>query len=355
MSVSLTPVITTAGLQAVLNASNDGLQAKITQVALGDNGWTPTNAATSLRRERNRVPISNGARIQPTQIHITAVENGSTEYWVREIGFVLDDGTLLAVWSHPTQALAWKAANVDLLLAFDMLLSALPVDSVVVDGTGGVNLAPATNIKEGVVRLATIGEARSGLLSSAVVMTPAGSRAHGDSRYARASHRHPWTEIDGKPLSFPPSSHRHTWSQVDGKPSSYPPSSHRHTWSQIDSKPSTYPPSTHNHDTRYIRPSNFRVTSGFVKTNNRYSKTNWAGFNDWTRNYADISPPFGFTMSHLQGFIASIGIIYFSGDVNGDDNMYLRWRRESNKVRVICNNSENRSSSCINYLAIWRK
>jgi hypothetical protein len=55
------------------------------------------------------------------------------------------------------------------------------------------------------------------------------------------------------------------------------------------------------------------VTSGFVKTNNRYSKTNWAGFNDWTRNYADISPPFGFTMSHLQGFIASIGIIYFSG------------------------------------------
>ncbi len=336
MSVSLTPVITTAGLQAVLNASNDGLQAKITQVALGDNGWTPTNAATGLKRQRNRVLISNGDRIQPTQIHITAVENGTTEYWVREIGFVLDDGTLLAVWSHPTQALAWKAADVDLLLAFDMLLSALPADSVVVDGTGGVNLAPATNINEGVVRLATTGEARDGLLSSAVVMTPAGSRAHGDSRYARASHRHAWTEIDGKPLGFPPSSHRHTWSQ-------------------IYSKPSTYPPSTHNHDTRYIRPSNFRVTSGFVKTNNRYSKTNWAGFNDWTRNYADISPPFGFTMSHLQGFIASIGIIYFSGDVNGDDNMYLRWRRESNRVRVICNNSENRASAYINYLAIWRK
>ena len=317
MSVSLTPVMTLAGLQAVLNATNDGVQARITHVALGDIGWTPDNTATALRRERNRVAISNGRRIQPRQIHITAVENGAIQYWVREVGFILDDGTLLAVWSHPTQALAWKASDVDLLLAFDMVLSALPADSVVVDGTGGVNLAPATQSNEGVVRLATSAEAQNGSLNSAVAMTPASSRRHGDARYARVSHRHPWNQIDGKP--------------------------------------STYPPSTHNHDTRYIRTSNFRVTSGFVRTNNRYSSVGWAGYNDWTRNYADIYPPYGFTMSHLQGFIASIGIIYFAGGVNSDDNLYLRWRRETNRVRVVCNNSENRSNSYINYLAIWRK
>jgi len=336
MSVSLTPVITTAGLQAVLSATNDGLQAKISHVALGDIGWSPTNSATRLKAEKNRVAVSNGTRIQPTQIHVTAVENGSTEYWVREVGFILDDGTLFAIWSHPTQALAWKAAGVDLLLAFDMLLSALPADSVTIDGTGGVNLAPATQDQEGLVRLATSQEAIAGALNSAVAMSPADSRAHGDARYSQLSHRHLWTEIDGKPLSYPASSHRHYWSQIDGKPS-------------------TYPPSSHNHDTLYIRKSNFRVTSGFVKTNNRYSSAGWAGFNDWTRNYADISPPYGYTMSHLQGFIASIGIVYLSGDVNGDDNLYLRWRRESSKVRVICNNSENRANSYINYLAIWRK
>lgn len=336
MSVSLTPIITTAGLQAVLSASNDGLQAKISHVALGDLGWSPTNSATRLKREKNRVPVSNGTRIQPTQIHVTAVENGNVEYWVREVGFVLDDGTLFAIWSHPTQALAWKAAGVDLLLAFDMLLSALPADSVTIDGTGGVNLAPATQSKEGLVRLATNQEAIAGSINSAVAMSPADSRVHGDARYARISHRHDWDNLDEVPSEFPPEDHEHDWDEITGKPR-------------------TYEPSSHDHDTRYIRKSYFRVTSGFVKTENRYSKSNWAGFNDWTRNYADISPPYGYTMSNLQGFIASIGVIYFDGNVNDDDMLYLRWKRETDKVRVICNNSENEANSYINYLAIWRK
>jgi hypothetical protein len=36
MSISLTPIITTAGLQAVLSATNDGLQAKISDVAFSN-------------------------------------------------------------------------------------------------------------------------------------------------------------------------------------------------------------------------------------------------------------------------------------------------------------------------------
>ena len=173
MSINLTPVITLAGLQAVLNATDDGLQARITEVVLGDQGWQPTPESEQLQNELARVPVSNGRRLQPTQIHVTAVENGDVEYWVREIGFVLDDGTLLAIWSHPTQALAWKASGVDLLLAFDLVVAALPADSITVDGTGGVNLAPATLEEEGVVRLATASEAMAGSLATAVAMTPA--------------------------------------------------------------------------------------------------------------------------------------------------------------------------------------
>ncbi|MCG7878345.1 MAG: phage tail protein [Candidatus Thiodiazotropha endolucinida] len=379
MSVSLAPVITTAGLQAVLNATDDGVQARITHVALGDLGWSPTNSATNLRREQNRIVIADGTRIQPTQLHITAVENGSKEYWVREVGFILDDGTLFAIWSHPTQALAWKAADVDLLLAFDMMLSALPADSVTIDGTGGVNLAPATQTKEGLVRLATSQEAIAGSLNSAVVMSPADSRAHGDARYSRLNHRHPWSEIDGKPATypasshshswssitskpntFPASSHNHSWSSITNKPSSFTPSSHNHSWSSITGKPSTFPPSSHNHDGRYIEIADFRITSGFVGTQNRFSQSNWAGYNDWTRNYADIFPPSGYTMANLQGFFASLAVVYFGGDVNQDDKLYVRWRQESNKIRVICANSENTtdnsgSASYINYQAIWRR
>ena len=46
MSVILKPLITQAGLEAVMNASGDGLQATITHVALGDVGSKPDRLAT---------------------------------------------------------------------------------------------------------------------------------------------------------------------------------------------------------------------------------------------------------------------------------------------------------------------
>lgn len=234
MSSAFKPVITQAGITAVFNATNSGLEANIVAVALGDQSWSPTSAATKLKREKRRIPVGNGNKLSPNQIHITAIEDGQQEaYWVREVGFYLEDGTLLAVWSHPSQPLAYKAPGVDLLLAFDVALSALPSDSINVIGNGTVNLSPATTAKLGVVRFATDTDAKAGAVNNEVV-TPKGVRVHGDSRYARVSHRHPWNEIDSKP-------------------STYPPSGHRHTWSQIDSKPKTFPPSSHSHDDRYIR------------------------------------------------------------------------------------------------------
>jgi phage-related tail fiber protein len=159
--MNLTPLITTAGLNAVINATNDGVNAKIVSIVLGDTAWEPDASADALQNERARVPITSSTRISPTQIHLTAIENGDVEYWVREIGFVLEDGTLLAVWSQPDQdrPLAYKAASIDLLLGFDLVLSALPADSVIVEDSGGLNLGPATSTIAGVIRLATEEEA----------------------------------------------------------------------------------------------------------------------------------------------------------------------------------------------------
>ena len=127
MSSAFKPVITQAGITAVFNATNSGLEANIVAVALGDQSWSPTSAATKLKKEKRRIPVGNGNKLSPNQIHITAIEDGQQQaYWVREVGFYLEDGTLLAVWSHPSQPLAYKAPGVDLLLAFDVALSALP-------------------------------------------------------------------------------------------------------------------------------------------------------------------------------------------------------------------------------------
>lgn len=144
MSTLLQPVITKAGLGAVWNQTNTGLSAQITHVVLGTAGYTPSNSQKSLRTQVAKYPIAGGERLSDTLIHLTALADGDAEFWVREIGFVLADGTLLAVWSHPTEILTYKAAGTDLLLAYDLSLSALPADSVtIVSGAAGLNLTLA--------------------------------------------------------------------------------------------------------------------------------------------------------------------------------------------------------------------
>ena len=233
MTQPFQPVVTQAGLQAVFNATNSGFQANVTSIGLGEGGWTPDQSASSLKSEKRRIAIGSSNPISDTQIHLTAIEEGNEHsYWVREVGFYLDDGTLLAIWSNPDHPIAFKAAGVDLLIAFDLALGALPKDSINVIGTGTVSLTPARTDKLGLVKYATDSESIAGSLQDKVV-TPKGQRLHGDARYAKKVHRHAWSEIDQKPTT-------------------YPPSSHRHNWSEVDNKPATFPPSTHHHDDRYI-------------------------------------------------------------------------------------------------------
>ncbi|MBV4492238.1 phage tail-collar fiber domain-containing protein [Pseudomonas oryzicola] len=144
MSTGLQPVITKAGLAAILTATKTGLSAEIGFIALGSQAYTPSADQKTLRNEVARFPISSGEKLSSTLLHLTAVASGTTGYWVREIGIFLTDGTLLAVWSHLTEALAYKAANIDLLLAYDLSLAALPADSVTIISTAaGLNLTLA--------------------------------------------------------------------------------------------------------------------------------------------------------------------------------------------------------------------
>lgn len=136
MATALIPVITEAGLAAVFNQSATGLAAEITHIAVGDRAYTPTQEQTSLRHEVARFPIADGKMATPTQAHMTALDDTQREYWVREVGFFLSDGTLFAVLSNPTQPYAYKTAGNDFLHAYDLLLTAVPAGSVIVNSTG---------------------------------------------------------------------------------------------------------------------------------------------------------------------------------------------------------------------------
>jgi hypothetical protein len=137
----LQPVITKAGLSAVWRKDKTGLAAEITHVVIGTEGYTPANTQTALRKQVSVYPISDGETLSSTLLHVTAVADGPQAIWVREIGYLLSDGTLFAVWSHPTDVLAYKPAENKLLLAYDLSLTALPPGSVTITSTGaGLNL-----------------------------------------------------------------------------------------------------------------------------------------------------------------------------------------------------------------------
>jgi hypothetical protein len=108
----------------------------------------------------------------------------------------------------------------------------------------------------------------------------------------------------------------------------------------------------------FMRRSDFVVTRGELNTNNRAGGQLYDNFDF---NYADVFPPFGFTMFNLMGFIANSSIILFGGDVDSNDTLWCRWQWRTDRVRVICANSENRgfattnAASYITYLAIWRR
>ena len=144
MSTPLQPVITKAGLAAILRADNTGIAAQITHIALGTSAYTPSADQKSLVAQTAKYPIAGGERLSSTLLHLTALADGDRAFWVREVGFLLSDGTLLAVWSDASTPLAYKSATTDLLLAYDLSLAALPADSVTIISTeAGISLSLA--------------------------------------------------------------------------------------------------------------------------------------------------------------------------------------------------------------------
>ena len=147
--IPLKPKITNAGLAAIFNADNNGFEALISHVAFGDGGGTsyqPNGAETALRGERARVAIGGGEREAPTQILVQGVLDEGPEFWMREVAFILNDGTPLAIWSELDDngddlLMAFKKDGVPFIFAYGLALSGVPGNSVNVQISG-----PAVNV-----------------------------------------------------------------------------------------------------------------------------------------------------------------------------------------------------------------
>ncbi|SON55534.1 hypothetical protein HDIA_1993 [Hartmannibacter diazotrophicus] len=140
-AAALQMTITTAGLAAVIAAQGDGLQATITEIAVGKGiasaggfvGYEPAETATALVSETARVPLISGQVLADEGFRVQAQVPATEDvYTIREIGVFLSDGTLLAVWSDPTRLVAATSPLADINFAVDLHLEALPLDALAI-------------------------------------------------------------------------------------------------------------------------------------------------------------------------------------------------------------------------------
>ena len=132
---------TDAGLAELVSAKNSGIKGAITHVAAGDKSYTPQASQATLVNERQRVEVVDFEDLDLTQIRMGVRFSGELEYEVREVGFFLASGTLLAVYSVPDKLLTYKPSGGDWVQKFTLDISMLPTDSVTIQtGTENINL-----------------------------------------------------------------------------------------------------------------------------------------------------------------------------------------------------------------------
>ncbi|MGE4526832.1 MAG: phage tail protein [Rhodospirillaceae bacterium] len=131
--MTLTITLTDAGLAAVAAAHGQGLAAKITHVAVGDAGYAPDASATTLVNELVRVELTAGGAVAPRQVLLQGtIPPGETEFFIREMGYFLEDGTLLGVWSDPEAPLGWAGGVTPWFFKLSFAWSSLPADAITV-------------------------------------------------------------------------------------------------------------------------------------------------------------------------------------------------------------------------------
>jgi len=85
------------------------------------------------------------------------------------------------------------------------------------------------------------------------------------------------------------------------------------------------------------------------------SYTNLVGSWNDTKNWFDVYPPSGFTMSDLEAFLPSIHAIHFAGIVDANDSIRCHHILLSDRIRVYVQNTEQRSVPAANWIAVWNK
>lgn len=142
-TINLEVITTNVGLQAVLDAQNQGLTLRLTHIGLGDGAYTPTKQRTTLANRRVLLEIaSSQVNASNYQLDLSAAAQGPEEFWVREVGIYDELGRLIFVWSHPSQSLGYKSEPSRFLIGLSLIVTEVPLGGItIVDQGQPLNLA----------------------------------------------------------------------------------------------------------------------------------------------------------------------------------------------------------------------
>lgn len=142
-----TDIFTTLGLTKIRNAAGTSGQVRIKYIAVGDAlglPYAPSTAQTALRREQLRVEIERHYPVGPNAWHVKAsFPTDSAEVIVREMGFLDEDGDLIALWAGLDVGTSRRTGTIEYLInhviAFDGVADGImfieaPLDDFVVQG-----------------------------------------------------------------------------------------------------------------------------------------------------------------------------------------------------------------------------
>ncbi|MEQ1670061.1 MAG: phage tail protein [Hyphomicrobium sp.] len=147
--------ITRAGMRALFSAQNNGLDLKLSHIAVGragaaagraggNGGYLPNGNETALMTEFDRVAIGGGDYLSDYEIMVSGLMVSAPEGWVHEIGIFADDGTLFALWSEVNAPLGYKTPGIQFIVSLTLAVSEVPPNALtIMVGAPNVNITIA--------------------------------------------------------------------------------------------------------------------------------------------------------------------------------------------------------------------
>lgn len=135
MALQLDLKLTVDGRNALWNSKSTGVNLDLTHIQFGSRNRVTTGEENSLVQPKQYSAIGNGSRIAQDQIRIMTTMIGGENYNVAEIGLWsgvpnVVGSILVAYVSVPTGFIAQMVSGIDLVFAYDMVLSTEDLDSI---------------------------------------------------------------------------------------------------------------------------------------------------------------------------------------------------------------------------------